>query len=192
MRTRYWIVLFSSIPSHCLCQNRTESVLGKAILRELIANMPDISQGTPLTQADLTTLNYIPLYVFNNTDDANGGDSLNYDLNVFYTTGDIAWVVTASALVLLMIPGVGFFYSGLARRKSALSLIWLSLMSVAVVSFQWFFWGYSLAFSHGAGKYIGNLDNIGFRNVLAHPSVGSPKIPDLLFAIYQCMFAAIT
>ena len=154
--------------------------------------MPDISQGTALTQADLTNLNYIPLYVFNNTDDANGGDSLNYDLNVFYTTGDIAWVVTASALVLLMIPGVGFFYSGLARRKSALSLIWLSLMSAAVVSFQWFFWGYSLAFSHGAGKYIGNLDNIGFRNVLAHPSVGSPKIPDLLFAIYQCMFAAIT
>lgn len=65
-------------------------------------------------------------------------------------------------------------------------------MATAVVSFQWFFWGYSLAFSHHAGKYIGNLENIGFRNVLAAPSVGSPKIPDLLFAIYQGMFAAIT
>jgi ammonium transporter, Amt family len=65
-------------------------------------------------------------------------------------------------------------------------------MATAVVSFQWFFWGYSLAFSHTAGKYIGNLENIGFRNVLAAPSVGSPKIPDLLFAIYQGMFAAIT
>lgn len=85
-----------------------------------------------------------------------------------------------------------FFYSGLARRKSALSLIWLSMMSAAVISFQWFFWGYSLTFSHTAGKFIGNLDNIGFRNVLAAPSVGSPKVPDLLFAIYQCMFAAIT
>lgn len=85
-----------------------------------------------------------------------------------------------------------FFYSGLARRKSALSLIWLSIMATAVVSFQWFFWGYSLSFSHTAGKYIGNLDNIGFRNVLAAPSVGSPKIPDLLFAVYQGMFAAIT
>lgn len=91
-----------------------------------------------------------------------------------------------------MIPGVGFFYSGLARRKSALSLIWLSMMSVGVVSFQWFFWGYSLAFSKGANSYIGNLDNIGFRNVLGAPSQGSPKIPDLLFAVYQMMFAAIT
>jgi len=58
------------------------------------------------------------------------------DLNLWYTTGDVAWVLASTALVWLMIPGVGFFYSGLARRKSALSLIWLSLMSVAVVSFQ--------------------------------------------------------
>lgn len=85
-----------------------------------------------------------------------------------------------------------FFYSGLARRKSALSLIWLSIMSTAVVSFQWFFWGYSLAFSHQAGKYIGALDNFAFINVLAQPSVGSPRIPDLLYAVYQGMFASIT
>ncbi|PBP25409.1 methylammonium permease 2 [Diplocarpon rosae] len=65
-------------------------------------------------------------------------------------------------------------------------------MATAVVSFQWFFWGYSLAFSHSAGKYLGDLENIGFRNVLGAPSVGSSKIPDLLFAIYQGMFAAIT
>ena len=73
-----------------------------------------------------------------------------------------------------------------------MSLIWLSVMATAVVSFQWFFWGYSLAFSHTAGKYIGDLENFGFRNVLAAPSVGSPKIPDLMFAVYQGMFAAIT
>lgn len=65
-------------------------------------------------------------------------------------------------------------------------------MSVGVVSFQWFFWGYSLAFSHSAGKYIGNLDNFGFKGVLGAPSVGSDKVPDLLFAIFQGMFAAIT
>lgn len=87
---------------------------------------------------------------------------------------------------------LSFFYSGLARRKSALSLIWLSIMSVGVVSFQWFFWGYSLAFSHTAGKYIGDLQNFGFMNVLAAPSVGGSKVPDLLFAIFQGMFAAIT
>jgi Amt family ammonium transporter len=104
----------------------------------------------------------------------------------------VAWILTSSALVLLMIPGVGFFYSGLARRKSALSLIWLSMMSAGVVSFQWFFWGYSLTFSHTANKYIGDLSNFGFKDVLGQPSVGSSRIPDLLFAIYQCMFAAIT
>jgi Ammonium Transporter Family len=63
---------------------------------------------------------------------------VTFDLNLWYTTGDVAWILTSTALVWLMIPGVGFFYSGLARRKSALSLIWLSLMSVAIVSFQVF------------------------------------------------------
>lgn len=85
-----------------------------------------------------------------------------------------------------------FFYSGLARRKSALSLIWLSIMAAGVVSFQWFLWGYSLAFSHTAGKFFGNLDNVGFRNVLGRPSVGSAQIPDLLYAVYQGMFASVT
>ncbi len=91
-----------------------------------------------------------------------------------------------------LICGRRFFYSGLARRKSALSLIWLSIMATGVTSLQWFFWGYSLAFSHTAGKFIGDLSNIGFRNTLAQPSVGSSRIPDLLFAVYQGMFAAIT
>lgn len=85
-----------------------------------------------------------------------------------------------------------FFYSGLARRKSALSLIWLSVMATAVTTFQWFFWGYSLTFSHTAGPFIGDLANFGFKNVLAQPSVGSTRIPDLLFAVYQGMFSAIT
>jgi ammonium transporter, Amt family len=80
----------------------------------------------------------------------------------------------------------------LARRKSALSLIWLSIMAVGVVSFQWFFWGYSLAFSHTSGRFYGNLANIGFKDVLAAPSVASDRIPDLLYAVYQGMFAAIT
>lgn len=73
-----------------------------------------------------------------------------------------------------------------------MSLIWLSVMATGVISFQWFFWGYSLAFSHTAGKFIGDLSNFGFKNVLAHPSVASDRIPDLLFAVYQGMFASIT
>lgn len=61
-----------------------------------------------------------------------------------------------------------------------------------MVSFQWFAWGYSLTFSHSAGLFIGDLQNVGFRNTLARPSVGSVYLPDLLFAVYQGMFAAIT
>ncbi|KAH6655214.1 ammonium transporter AmtB-like domain-containing protein [Truncatella angustata] len=124
---------------------------------------------------------------------ATGGDSLTEDLNVYYESGDFAWIMTSSALVLLMIPGVGFFYSGLARRKSALSLIWLTMMSVALIMFQWFFWGYSLAFTHtGNNPFIGNLDNFGLKDVLGAPSVGSTKVPDILFCLFQGMFAAIT
>lgn len=65
-------------------------------------------------------------------------------------------------------------------------------MAVAVTFFQWFFWGYSLTFSHTSGLFIGDLSNFAFINVLAYPSVGSPAIPDLLYAIYQGMFACIT
>lgn len=65
-------------------------------------------------------------------------------------------------------------------------------MATAVVSFQWFFWGYSLTFSHGASHFIGNLENFGYMNVLARPSVGSDRIPDIMYAVYQGMFAAIT
>ncbi|KAI1859768.1 hypothetical protein JX265_010217 [Neoarthrinium moseri] len=140
---------------------------------------------------DLDALNYIVKVPYNGTGEA-GGDPITENLNIWYETGDIAWMITATALVLLMIPGVGFFYSGLARRKSALSLIWLSVMAAAVTSFQWFFWGYSLTFSHTAGPYLGDLSNFGFRNVLAQPSVGSSRIPDLLFAVYQGMFSSIT
>ncbi|PWW76006.1 ammonium transporter [Tuber magnatum] len=135
--------------------------------------------------------NYIPLVPWNGSEPF-GGDSVSQNLNIWYESGNYAWVIVATALVLLMIPGVGFFYSGLARRKSALSLIWLSMMATAVVSFQWFFWGYSLAFSHTGGRFIGNLDNLGFRGLLGHPSVASDKVPDLLFAVYQGMFSAIT
>jgi Amt family ammonium transporter len=150
-----------------------------------------MSANGGIDDAELSNLNYTVLLPYNGTVPT-GGDSLSQNLNVFYESGDIAWMITSTALVLLMIPGVGFFYSGLARRKSALSLIWLSVMATGVISFQWFFWGYSLTFSHTAGPFIGDLANFGFLNTLAQPSVGSERIPDLMFAVYQGMFAAIT
>ncbi|CAF0935787.1 unnamed protein product [Didymodactylos carnosus] len=88
-----------------------------------------------------------------------------------------------------MVPGIGFFYSGMSKRKNALSLLWLSLMTVAVVSFEWFFWGYSLSFSKTGSKFIGNLDNFALMGVLNGPCVGSGKVPDIVFMIFQCMFA---
>jgi len=109
-----------------------------------------------------------------------------------FDAGDIAWTLASTALVWLMIPGIGYFYSGMARSKNALSLIMLSCCSVAVVSFQWFLFGYSLTFSKSGGPIIGNFENAFFRGVLDQPSVGSSKIPDIVFMIFQCMFAALT
>ena len=89
-------------------------------------------------------------------------------------------------MVLLMIPGLGFLYSGLARRKSALSMIWACMGSFSVIVFQWYFWGYSLAFSSSATNgFIGNLDAFGLKGVLARPSPGSPLISELLYSFYQ-------
>lgn len=113
------------------------------------------------------------------------------DLNIFYDPGQMAWILVSSALVLLMIPGVGFFYSGLARRKSALQLILLSMVSVGVISFQWFFWGYSLTFSRTGNAFLGDLTQFGLMKTLAQPN-GSANLPDILFCLYQGMFAAIT
>ncbi|KAH8104419.1 ammonium transporter [Phellopilus nigrolimitatus] len=109
-----------------------------------------------------------------------------------YNLGDMAWVISATALVWLMIPGVGFFYSGLLRRKNALSMIFLSVAVLAVVSFQWFFWGFSLAFSETGSAYIGDLKYFALKGVLGQPSIGSSRIPSLPFCVYQLMFAAIT
>lgn len=97
-----------------------------------------------------------------------------------------------NSLVWLMIPGVGFFYSGLLRRKNALSMIYLSMMTIAVVSFQWWFWGFSLTFTESGGPFIGNLDHFALKQVFGQPSVGSARIPAVVYCVYQLMFAAIT
>ncbi|KAJ7456622.1 ammonium transporter, partial [Mycena latifolia] len=110
-----------------------------------------------------------------------------------FDRGDISFIIVAGILVLFMVPGLAFLYSGLARRKSALSLIWAVSGANAVTIFQWFFWGYSLAFSSTATNgYIGNLKNFGLRKVLGDPSPGSPLIPELLYSFFQMEFACVT
>jgi Amt family ammonium transporter len=109
-------------------------------------------------------------------------------LNQWYNPGDQAFIIVASAMVLVMIPGLAFLYSGLARRKSALSLIWACMFSASVITFQWYFWGYSLAFGPSTNGFIGNLDKFGLKGVLGAPSQGSPLIPELLYSFYQVCF----
>ena len=93
-------------------------------------------------------------------------------------------------MVVVMIPGLGFLYSGLARRKSALTMIWVTMASFSVITFQWYFWGYSLAFSaQGTSGFIGDLKHFGLTNTLGAPSPGSPLIPELLYAFYQVLGA---
>ncbi|KAG1722707.1 ammonium transporter AmtB-like domain-containing protein [Suillus lakei] len=128
----------------------------------------------------------------NVTYDASGDLEWSDGSGKVFNMGDIAWTLASTALVWIMIPGVGFFYSGLLRRKNALNMIYLSMMTVAMVSFQWFFWGYSLAFSDTASPYIGDLRYFALRNVLDQPSAGSPKVPAIVFCVFQLMFAAIT
>ncbi|MBW0518852.1 hypothetical protein O181_058567 [Austropuccinia psidii MF-1] len=120
---------------------------------------------------------------------ATSPDGLSFTI---YNPGDLAWVITSSALVMIMTPGLGFFYSGLLRRKNALSMLFLSLAAYALISFQWFFWGYSLSFAPDASRFIGTLSQFGLMNVDLQPSIASPKIPTLAFAFYQMMFATIT
>ena len=107
-------------------------------------------------------------------------------MNKWFQSGDQAYIIVASAMVMVMVPGLGFLYSGLARRKSALSMIWVCMCSMSVITFQWYLWGYSLAFSKTATNgFIGNLRNFGLMKTLADPSGGSPLIPGLLYSFYQ-------
>lgn len=121
-----------------------------------------------------------------------GGDSLNDNVNLQYNEADTTWVMVAACLVWLMIPGIGIFYAGLARKKHAITLVWESMAILSLVFFQWFFWGYSFVFSHEAGTFWGKLDNFCLMKVLAYPSVGSSSVPDIVFCFFQGQFACVT
>lgn len=108
-------------------------------------------------------------------------------------TGNTAWVLMSAALVMIMTPALGFFYSGLVRRENVLTTIMHSFTVLAIVSVQWVLWGYSLAFSGDVGGIIGNLDWVAFNGVTAeNQSSYAAGVPDSLWAVYQGLFAAIT
>ena len=108
-------------------------------------------------------------------------------------TGDTAWVLLSSAMVLAMlVPGLALFYGGLVRSKNVLGTIMQSFLILSLVSVIWILFGYSLAFGPDVRGVIGDLEWIGLRGVgfAPHPTYG-PTIPHQAFMIFQLMFAAI-
>lgn len=120
-------------------------------------------------------------------------------------TGDTAWMLASSGLVLFMTPGLAFFYGGLVRSRNVLNTMMMSLLLMALVGVTWVLWGYSLAFdvstpisdgfAKGIEQFIGGLDWVFLNNVTADkpdPIGYAATIPHPVFMVYQMMFAIIT
>ncbi|HJM83236.1 MAG TPA: ammonium transporter [Nitrospinota bacterium] len=114
-------------------------------------------------------------------------------------SGSVAWVLAATAMVVLMtLPGLALFYGGLSRSKNVLSTIMYSFTSLALVSIVWVLWGYSLAFGEDISGVIGSLAHLGLSGIPLPGSEVAPNInmgltiPDSLFVVFQGVFAVIT
>ncbi len=108
-------------------------------------------------------------------------------------SGDTAWMLVATALVMFMTPGLAFFYGGLVRGKNVLSTIMHSFIVIGLVAVLWVIVGYSLAFGPDVGRgFIGNLDYFGMKGVGQEPGPYSDTIPHLVFMVFQMTFAIIT
>lgn len=107
--------------------------------------------------------------------------------------GDTAWMLVATALVMLMTPGLAFFYAGMVRRKNVMGTLMHSFIMLGLIGVQWVLWGYSLAFGPDHGGIIGGLAWVALRGVgLAPNPQYAATIPHQLFMMYQGMFAIIT
>jgi Amt family ammonium transporter len=108
-------------------------------------------------------------------------------------SGDNAWLLVSTALVMLMTPGLAFFYGGMVRRKNALSTIMMSFMTLGLIGVLWVLYGYSLSFGNDKVGIIGGLNFLGLHNVGQTPStVYATTVPHLSFMAFQMMFAVIT
>ncbi len=104
-------------------------------------------------------------------------------------TGDTAWMMTSSALVLLMTPGLAFFYGGLARGKSVLNTMLMSFIAMGIIGVLWVVVGYSIAFGEGGNAFFGSFSAVGLNGLVDGVS---GTIPTLVFVVFQGMFAIIT
>ena len=108
-------------------------------------------------------------------------------------TGDTAWMILATALVMLMTPALALFYGGMVRSKNILATTMQSFISLGVISILWYLYGYSLAFGPDFHHIIGNLDWVMLKHVGLMPyGVYSQTIPHQLFMLFQMMFAVLT
>ncbi len=109
-------------------------------------------------------------------------------------TGDTAWLLAASALVLLMAPGLALFYGGLVRSKSVLNMMMMTFGALAAITVVWVLVGYSLAFGDDLGLgLLGNpLDHLGLQDLVAEDADSWLTVPIILFAIFQGLFCVIT
>lgn len=117
-----------------------------------------------------------------------------HELSSSIDSGDTAWMIVASAFVLLMTPGLSFFYGGMVHKKNIISTMLQSFIALGVISVLWVIVGFSLAFGDSIGGIIGNpLTYFAFKNVGPDPNPAfSTTIPFLLFALFQLKFAIIT
>lgn len=109
-----------------------------------------------------------------------------------FDTGNTGFMLVATSLVMLMTPGLAFFYGGLVGRKNVLSIMMQSFVSMGVTTILWYAVGFSLCFSGGEGGIIGNLDMAFLNGVDPTTPFGDGQIPMLVFFAYQMMFAIIT
>jgi len=108
-------------------------------------------------------------------------------------SGDTAWILMATALVLMMTPALAFFYGGMVRKKNVLSTLNLSFITIGLISLQWILIGYTLAFGDSQGGLVGSLNFLGLAGVGSAPNADyAATVPHLGFAAYQMMFAIIT
>jgi len=108
-------------------------------------------------------------------------------------TGDTAWMIVATGLVMLMTPGLGFFEAGLIRFKNGLSAIMHTFSGLAILSTLWFIVGFTLVFGPTQGGIIGGLDHVFYNGVKVHEGYGvNVTVPGVTFATFQMMFAVIT
>ena len=125
-----------------------------------------------------------------------GNNSYEYisDSTLQIDSGDTAWMIVSCALVLLMTPGLAFFYGGMVNIKSIISTMFQSFVALGVVSVVWVFIGFSLAFGDSLHGIIGNpFTFMNFKNVTLNPNINfGSTIPFLLFALFQLKFAIIT